>query len=152
MRKRIVKDRERGIDLLRVIAAFGIVAMHVLLLGNYTINTLVYNMIKPLSALIELFFIISGFSMCCGYYEIAKENQMDWTRFYISRYEKILPTFAIIVMIEAVFSWRFPDTLYEIIGDFSLLFSFMTNKSLDLASLGWTLGVIFGFYLFFRGL
>lgn len=144
-----MKERERGIDLLRVIAAFGIVAMHVLLLGDYTINNFMYNMIKPLSALIELFFIISGFSMCCGYYEKAKENQMDWTRFYISRYKKILPIFAIVVMIEAVFSWRFPDTLYEIIGDFSLLFSFMTNKSLNLASLGWTLGVIFGFYLFF---
>lgn len=144
-----MKKRERGIDLVRVIAAFGIVAMHVLLLGDYTINTFMYNMIKPLSALIKLFFIISGFSNCCGYYEKAKENLMDWTQFYISRYKKILPTFAIVVMIEAVFSWRFPDTLYEIIGDFSLLFSFMTNKSLDLASLGWTLGVIFGFYFFF---
>lgn len=58
---------------------------------DYLINRLVPH----LSSYVYLFFIISGFGMCCGYYEKIKNNEITLNNFYSKRYRKILPFFFI---------------------------------------------------------
>ena len=62
--------RYSSLDGIRSLAAVGIVLMHVKTNSSYQIGGVVFNNIIPLfTNLIYLFMIISGFSMCCGYYD-----------------------------------------------------------------------------------
>ena len=62
--------RYDAIDGLRAFSAIGIVLMHVLANGNYALDGFVFESLIPsFTNLVFLFMIISGFAMCCGYYE-----------------------------------------------------------------------------------
>lgn len=88
--------RYGNIDGLRTIAALGVVLMHVranigykIVSGGYT-DYLINRLIPQLSSYVYLFFIISGFAMCCGYYERIIKSRLivfmanDTGRFYLS--------------------------------------------------------------------
>ena len=67
-----MKERYSSLDGLRAFAAIGIAIMHIL--ANIDIepdkNLLLYGTnIPSLTHFVYLFFMISAFSMCCGYYE-----------------------------------------------------------------------------------
>ena len=72
--------RYGNIDGLRTIAALGVVLMHVRANIGYKIvsgggtDYLINQLVPQLSSYVYLFFIISGFAMCCGYYERIKNN------------------------------------------------------------------------------
>lgn len=84
-----------NLDGLRSISAGCIVMMHVYVVGGYNaggVLDLVFNqVVSSFGLFVRLFFIISGFSMCCGYYEKMKNNQMSLEQFYHRRYKKIFP-------------------------------------------------------------
>lgn len=91
------------LDGLRTIAVVGIVMMHVLTnmplnFGNY----LALHIIPDFTNFTFLFMILSAFSMCCGYYTKVKEGQINLDRFYKRRFSRILPFFALMVLLDFV--------------------------------------------------
>lgn len=153
-------QRYNNIDGLRTLAAVGIVCMHVRAnigfsitggeITNYVVNTLIAQMRN----FVQLFFMLSGFSMCCGYYEKIKNNEISLNKFYNKRYLKILPFFALIVLIDLAVTFLLDNniqfgSLAEAFADLTLMFGFYTTEGMSVVGVGWSLGVIFGFYILF---
>ena len=79
-----------AIDGLRAFAAIGIVLMHVLSNGGYELKGFVIQKLIPsFTDFVFLFMVISGFSMCCGYYEKIINNRLSLSDFYRKRFRKI---------------------------------------------------------------
>lgn len=63
------QQRYGAIDGLRAFSTIGIVLMHVRSNGGYVLSGFVGERLIPsFTDLVFLFMIISGFSVCCGYY------------------------------------------------------------------------------------
>lgn len=145
-----MKERYQGITGLKAISIMMIVLMHVACNGEYQINGLVFNsIIKNLSVLIELFFMLSAFGMCCGYYQKVKNNEISLKDFYLRRYMKILPFFAAIVIFDLLYSGLSGENIFEAFLNLTLTFGLFPDATLGIVSVGWTLGVIFAFYILF---
>ena len=70
MEKQIEKSYYNCLDGLRMIAAFGIVMMHVEANSVYNIDGWLYKTCITLFAkFVFLFMVVSSFGMCCGYYD-----------------------------------------------------------------------------------
>ena len=68
-------NRYENLDGLKVIAAFGIVTMHVSSnMGHPLTSEIATNIIGSMTHFVKLFLILSGFGMCCGYYEKFKRG------------------------------------------------------------------------------
>ena len=152
-----MKERYENFDGIRTFAALGILCMHVLILGQFPENIAggtVYKLISGMGVLVQLFFMLSGFGMCCGYYEKMKFGTVDLNTFFSRRYLKIWPFFAMLVCIdilsETVMGSGLPrGVLCEAFANLTLLFGFLPGKDFQVMGIGWTLGVIFGFYCLF---
>lgn len=137
-----------AIDGLRMIAAFGIVMMHIRANSNYDITGYVYNTIIPsFTNFVFLFMTVSAFGMCCGYYEKMLKNQVNLTEFYGKRFKKILPFFGALVLLDIIMSPSVAS-LYEGFADLTLVFNFL-QRTISVIGVGWFLGLVFVFYLIF---
>lgn len=140
--------RYESLNFLRAFSCIGIVLMHVLANVNYNLdNKIVVNIIKSFTQLVYLFMMISSFSMCCGYYEKIKNNQISIEEFYSKRIKKLVPFFLILVILELLYHHDF-NSLIESFADITLMFGFLP-KSLDIIGVGWFLGLVFIFYMIF---
>ncbi len=154
-------QRYDNLDGLRTLAAISIICMHIkynldydIIVSNRIIGYVINNLIASAGVFVQLFFVISGFSMCCGYYEKIKNNQISLNRFYSRRYSKILPFFALLVFIDLAMAFVFEGgvskgIIYEAIADLTLMFGLFPANNITVIGVGWTLGVIFGFYILF---
>lgn len=148
MREKIT-ERYDALDGLRTIAALCIVAMHVAFNLDYEIPALRQtNVLYFFDNFTYLFMIISGFGMCCGYYERVSRGEITPSEFYRKRYEKVLPFFACLVLLDLFLNFSV-NSLIEGIADITLVFSLLPNPDISVIGVGWTLGVIFLFYLLF---
>ena len=87
-------DRYEGIDGLKAYAIIGIALMHVLANGEYGIGGFVFERLIPsFTNLVFLFMMVSGFGMCCGYYQKIVDQKISVEDFYKKRYIKIWPYF-----------------------------------------------------------
>ena len=85
-----MKERYEGIDGLKAYAILGIVLMHVLSNSNFNLTGFVFkNLIPSFTNLVFLFMMVSGFGMCCGYYQKFKDKQIDINEFYKKRYNNM---------------------------------------------------------------
>lgn len=138
-----------GVDGLRAYSAMGIVLMHVLSNGEYKLNGFIYEqMIPSFTNLVFLFMIVSGFSMCCGYYHKIMNNEISLEKFYQKRYQKIWPYFAILCLLDFVLSPKI-ESLYEVLANLTLCFGLLPNANISVIGVGWFLGVVFVFYMIF---
>lgn len=81
-----MKERYEGIDGLKAYAILGIALMHVLANGEYGIGGFVFERLIPsFTNLVFLFMMVSGFGMCCGYYQKFKDQKIGVTDFYKKR-------------------------------------------------------------------
>ncbi len=143
------QERFRSIDGLRAISAIGIVLLHVRQECDYEIEGFIYNkMIPSLTHLTLLFMMISGFCMCCGYYEKMRDNKISITEFYTRRYQRIWPYFAILVLMDLLLGFS-KEALMEAFADLTLVYALLPNFKMSVLGVGWTLGVIFLFYILF---
>lgn len=137
-----------GIDWLRAIACIGIALMHIRANSTYQVSGFLYNKVIPsLTDFVYLFMAISAFGMCCGYYEKVMSGRVNWTDFYMKRYIKILPFFAVLIVIDLVMSFS-TNSLLEGLTELTLLHGFVP-QSLSVIGVGWYLGTVFVFYLIF---
>ena len=144
------KKHYGAIDGLRAIAAIGIVMMHMGVNNNYEIGGYIYNKIIPsFTKFVFLFMVISAFGMCCGYYEKILKNEITLEKFYVKRFKKILPFFALLVFVDLIMSPSI-ESLYEAFADLTLMFGFLPNAgNISVIGVGWFLGLIFVFYICF---
>lgn len=92
---------------------------------------------------------VSAFGMCCGYYHKMLNNQINLSDFYTKRFKKILPFFALLVLIDVLLSPSL-NAIYEAFADLTLLFGFLPNAgNISVIGVGWFLGLIFVFYICF---
>lgn len=100
-----MKERYEGIDGLKAYAILGIVLMHILANGKYEASGFVFDQLIPsFTNLVFLFMMVSGFGMCCGYYQKFKEQKIGVGEFYTKRYSKIWPYFALLCVVDFVIS------------------------------------------------
>lgn len=144
------KKHYGAIDGLRMIAAFGIVMMHIRANTDYEISGYVFNTIIPsFTNFVFLFMIVSAFGMCCGYYEKMLNNQISFSDFYGKRFKKVLPFFGILVLLDVIMSPSV-SSIYEGFADLTLLFGLLPNAGgISVIGVGWFLGLVFVFYLIF---
>lgn len=141
--------RYSSLDGLRAISCIGIMFMHILANTNYKLSGFVYDRVIPsFTHLVILFLMISGFGMCAGYLQKFIDNKIDIETFYIKRYKRLLPYYVFLIVIALIVEpsiSHFFDATMEI----SMLYGLLPNNALDLIGVGWTIGVIFLFYLLF---
>ena len=140
--------RYDAIDGLRTYSAIGIVLMHVLANGDYGLNGFLFKSLIPsFTNLVFLFMVISGFSMCCGYYEKIVKNEISLGDFYRRRFEKVWPFFAALCVLDVIISPSFAS-MCEAFADMTLCFGFI-DAEISVIGVGWFLGVVFIFYMIF---
>lgn len=139
-----------AVDGLRTIAAIGIVMMHMKANNDYEITGFIYErMIPSFTHFTLLFMVISAFGMCNGYYRKIMENRISLSAFYKKRFLKILPFFAVLVLMDIAISPSV-GALYEAFADVTLLFGFLPDAgNIEVIGVGWFLGVIVVFYICF---
>lgn len=101
------REKYNSLDGLRAYSAFGIALMH--FLANIKNGPLSWNpaneVIGFFTNFVYLFFIVSAFSMCCGYYERVKNGLVSMNDFYTKRYKRIWPYFALLCLIGLNHRW-----------------------------------------------
>ncbi len=145
----INKEKYSSIDGLRAYAAIGIVLMHVL--ANIAVkprNILTTTIIPYFTNFTLLFMMISAFSICCGYYERVKHGQIAPNEFYSKRYHRVLPFFALMVMIDVVMNPQW-GVFCEAFANLTLCFNLLPNPHIEVVGVGWFIGTVFTFYIIF---
>lgn len=142
-------EKYDNLDGLKAISCIGIMVMHIKANTNYQISGWVWNSLIPsLTLFVYLFLMLSGFGMFCGYYERVKNGKIDWNQFYTKRYMKILPFFAFLILIDLMME-RSVGHIIEGLTEATLVFGLLPNNNPSVIGVGWTLGVIFLFYMLF---
>lgn len=142
------KMRFDGMDGLRAVGAVGILMMHVLANGSFGLEGYLPEIFIPKwGDLVFLFMVISGFSVCCGYYEGVVNHTISLEAFYKKRFIRVWPFFAVLCLLD--FSMN-PGVsmLYDLLMDLTLCFGLAPVK-LEVIGVGWFLGVVFVFYFLF---
>lgn len=134
---------------LKVIAAFGIVAMHISSNMDHPLTSdLLTNIISSMTHFVKLFLVLSGFGMCCGYYEKFKNGNVNLEQFYSRRFLKNFPFFALLILIDVLVNFK--DVLWrDVFSSLTMSFNLFPTHKLSVIGVGWTLGVIFIFYFIF---
>ena len=144
-----MKERYAGIDGLKAYAIIGIALMHILSNGNFGLTGFVFQKLIPsFTNLVFLFMMVSGFGMCCGYYQKFKEQKIGMGEFYAKRYSKIWSYFALLCALDFVMSPS-KSALYEVFANLTLCQGLLPNMNISVIGVSWTLAVIFVFYLLF---
>ena len=142
-------NRYEGIDGLKAYAIIGIVLMHVLANGEYEIGGFVFKQLIPsFTNLVFLFMMVSGFGMCCGYYQKITEQKISVEDFYKKRYAKIWPYFALLCALDFIISPS-KESLFEVFANLTLCQGLLPNANISVIGVSWTLAVIFVFYMLF---
>lgn len=144
-----MKERYEGIDGLKAYAILGIALMHILANGNFGLTGFIFQKLIPsFTNLVFLFMMVSGFGMCCGYYQKFKDKKISVCEFYTKRYSKIWPYFALLCVLDLVMSPS-KNALYEVFANLTLCQGLLPNMNISVIGVSWTLAVIFVFYLLF---
>ena len=142
-------DRYEGIDGLKAYAIMGIALMHVLANGEYGIGGFVFERLIPsFTNLVFLFMMVSGFGMCCGYYQKIIDQKISVEDFYKKRYIKIWPYFSLLCALDFVISPS-KESLFEIFANLTLCQGLLPNMRIEVIGVSWTLAVVFVFYMLF---
>ena len=138
-------DRYEGINGLKAYAIIGIALMHVLSNGKYELGGFVFEKLIPnFTNLVFLFMMVSGFGMCCGYYQKIIDRKISVEEFYI----KIWPYFALLCVLDFVISPS-KNSLYEVFANLTLCQGLLSNANISVIGVSWTLAVILVFYMLF---
>lgn len=143
------KNYYNNLNFLRTFACICIIIMHIKANTRFNISGYMFNTIIPSwTWFVYLFMILSGFSMCCGYYDKIKNGNISINDFYIKRFKKILPFYSLLVVLAIVEEGSFSAVL-EGIANLTMTFGLMPNNNPSIIGVGWTLQLIFLFYMIF---
>lgn len=137
-----------NLDGLRAISCIAIIGYHVNKWTPMQLGGIGGRIVDTLTQFVPLFLILSGFGMFCGYYDRIKNNQISLNDFYKKRYKKLFPYMAFILLLYIVIERSVPGTI-EALMESTLIFGLLPNNNLNVLAIGWTVGVIFLFYMLF---
>lgn len=143
-----VRERYDNLDGLRTISCLCIIAMHIKANAEYNLHPVLDTIVASWTHFVPLFLMISGFGMFCGYYEKFKSGTINLNEFYSKRYNKLLPFFVTLILIDIVME-RSLSHVIEGITEATLVFGLLPNNQPEVIGVCWTLGVIFLFYMLF---
>lgn len=148
-KEKAAMKRYQNLDGLRAFLCMGLAAAHMYGAAGY-VGGVWDPVIYSLALLVIPFMVLSGFGICAGYLERFHQGQISLERFYVRRYSKILPFFAVTTAI-GVAAEHSLRSVAEGLMELSLVFGFLPNNSNSFSVNGicWTLGTIFAFYLLF---
>ena len=106
------------------------------------------RLIPSFTNLVFLFMMVSGFGMCCGYYQKIIDQKISVEDFYKKRYIKIWPYFALLCALDFVISPS-KESLFEVFANLTLCQGLLPNANITVIGVSWTLAVIFVFYMLF---
>ena len=92
--------------------------------------------------------MVSGFGMCCGYYQKIIDQRISVEDFYKKRYIKIWPYFALLCALDFAISPS-RESLFEVFANLTLCQGLLPNANISVIGVSWTLAVIFAFYMLF---
>jgi peptidoglycan/LPS O-acetylase OafA/YrhL len=92
--------------------------------------------------------VISGFSLCFGYYERIINGEISLGEFYKKRFTKVWPFFALLCILDLIVSPSV-DAFYEVLANLTLCFGLIPNANISVIGVGWFLGLVFVFYFLF---
>ena len=145
----MTKERYENIDGIRAYACIGIVMMHILANRKFSLTGFIFEKLIPsFTNFTLLFMLLSAFSMCCGYYERFQNGTISMEQFYIRRYQRIWPFFALLCTAEMILDHSL-KAIYEWFADLTLAFGLIPNHGIEVVGVGWFLGTIFVFYMTF---
>ena len=139
-----------NINGLRALSAIGIALMHYLANINIKpqIGWISEYLIPWFTNFVFLFFMISSFALCCGYYERMKNGEISLNDFYTKRYKRILPFFGLLCILDLITNFS-KETFAQTFMNCTLVFNLLPNSSFQVIGVGWFLGLIFLFYMLF---
>lgn len=142
--------RYNNINALRALSAIGIAMMHYQanLSGELSLGWASGSLIPWFTTFVFLFFMISCFGLCCGYYERMKKGQISLNSFYSKRYKRILPFFGFLCVVDVALGFS-KESLAQAFMNFTLVFNLLPNPDIKVIGVGWFLGLIFLFYMLF---
>ncbi len=144
-----MKKRYDALDGLRALSCIGVVTVHIKANAFPEVGGVIFDkLFTTLATVVFLFMVISSFSMCCGYYDKMIEMKLDVVSFYKKRYQKILPFFAFLCLLDVIMNPSI-DSLFEAFANLTLCFGLIPNANISVIGVGWFLGVVFVFYLMF---
>jgi len=160
------KVRYDSFNGLRAIAALGIAIMHyrAFIAVKPNENFFTSSCIPFFTEFVFLFFMVSAFGMCCGYFDKftinpeTKASAFNTNSFYTKRFSRIWPYFALLVTIDLImyvvqhgitFDCGLRGELYMALADYTMCFNFLPNPAITVIGGGWFLGTIFVFYIMF---
>lgn len=157
-----ISKRYNGLDGLRALCALGIAMMHyrAFIIIKPSENLFTEQCVPFFTEFVFLFFMISAFGLCYGYYDKIKNKALDFdiNNFYKRRMSKIWPYFALLVLIDVTvfllqngFVWNqnLKGELAEAFADLTLCFNLLPNPDIQVIGAGWFIGTIFLFYMIF---
>lgn len=160
-----VEIRYKGFDGLRALCALGIAMMHyqAFIVVKPSENFFTDRCIPFFTEFVFMFFMISAFGLCCGYYNKLKGDEngqcaFNVNLFYSRRIKKIWPYFALLVFIDVIVYFLqngFTPThdmkgeLSEAFANLTLCFNLLPNSDFKVMGGGWFVGTIFLFYILF---
>lgn len=105
------------------------------------------SLIPSFGMFVQMFMLISAFSMCCGYYDKIKNSLISPKEFYTRRVKRIFPFFALMTIIDVVWEHSI-SSLFEGIANITLFFNFF-QRGISVIGVGWFIGIIAVFYMLF---
>lgn len=144
------REHYGALDGMRAYAAIGIVIMHVLanLQTKPSSNYFTQTVIPYFSNFVFLYMIISALGLSCGYYDRIRYCAIAPNAFYMRRIKRILPFFALMVLIDVLWEHNLPSLL-EGFADLTLSFGLYPNANITVIGVGWFIGLVFVFYMLY---
>lgn len=146
-------ERLAGLDALRGMAAFAIVVFHAVMLLTLIPEHQLPYWFKSLGIAVPLFFAISAFALCVGYFGKLTDTT-SIGRFYLRRFLRIAPLYYLMIFAWVLTysylwgQWRLPSAS-ELALNITFLFTFFPTYVTSLVAAGWSLGVEMVFYAAF---
>ncbi|WP_312916343.1 acyltransferase family protein [Stutzerimonas kunmingensis] len=143
--------RIHGPDVLRGLAAIGVVFFHVLYLSGVPVHDVAKAVVGRFDFFVRIFFVLSAFAISHAYYD--RLSDLDSIRtFYVKRFLRIAPLFYAVLLFGVLYTvcmGRAAPPAFDILLSLSFLFQFVPGKQDGLVGGGWSIGVEWIFYALF---
>jgi len=142
-----MKERLPGLDSVRAIGALMIMLYH---LSNLITCLAALGTIRTFGSGVQLFFILSGFSLFWGYCGRLNDNE-SVKKYLVQRFLRIAPIFYLMIFVWGVFFYflGYNYSSGEYLVNFTFVFNLFPGLHASIVQAGWAVGVLVIFYLIF---